>query len=43
MRRELEDVKLVAEGLKTRCEVSKVQVNEYLNSLEEEGNEKIED
>ena len=36
MRRELEDVKLVVEGLKTRCEVLEVQVNEYLNSLEEE-------
>ena len=36
MRRELEDVNLVAEGLKTRCEVLEVQVNEYLDSLEEE-------
>ena len=36
MRCELEDVKSVAEGLKTKCEVLAVQVNEYLNSLEEE-------
>ena len=27
---------MVVEGLKTRCEVLEVQVNEYLNSLEEE-------
>ena len=36
IRRELEDGKLVAKGLKTMCEVLVVQVNEYLNSLEEE-------
>ena len=36
IRRELEDVILVPKGLKTRCEVLEVQVNEYLNLLEEE-------
>ena len=36
MQRELEDVKFVIEGLTTKCEVLEVQLNEYLNSLEEE-------